>query len=79
MGDVKLAFFLGLFLTYQSWRVLGSGIALGVAVGGVLAIFLLIARKASRKAKFAFGPAMILGAYAALVVGQDLADWYLRG
>jgi leader peptidase (prepilin peptidase)/N-methyltransferase len=79
MGDVKLAFFLGLFLTYQSWGVLGAGIALGVAIGGVLAIFLLLARKASRKAKFAFGPAMILGAYAALAFGQELADWYIGG
>jgi leader peptidase (prepilin peptidase)/N-methyltransferase len=77
MGDVKLAFFLGLFLTYQSWEVLGSGIALGVAIGGVLAIFLLVARKASRKAKFAFGPAMVFGAWAALAFGQELADWYL--
>lgn len=77
MGDVKLALFLGLFLTYQSWHVLGSGIALGVAIGGVFAIFLLVARRASRKAKFAFGPAMIVGAYAAIAFGQDLADWYL--
>jgi len=77
MGDVKLALFLGLFLTYQSWAVLGSGIALGVAIGGVFAIFLLVARRASRKAKFAFGPAMIVGAYVAIAVGQDLADWSL--
>ena len=77
MGDVKLAFFLGLFLTYQSWGVLGSGVALGIAIGGVLAIFLLVARRASRKAKFAFGPAMILGAYGALAFGQAVADWYV--
>jgi leader peptidase (prepilin peptidase)/N-methyltransferase len=76
-GDVKLAFFLGLFLAYRSWDVLGAGIALGIAVGGVWAIVLLIARKADRKAKIPFGPAMILGAYAALVVGLELVDWYL--
>lgn len=77
MGDVKLAFFLGLFLAYQSWDVLGAGIALGIAVGGVWAIVLLVTRRADRKAKIPFGPAMILGAYAALVVGQELVDWYL--
>lgn len=76
-GDVKLAFFLGLFLTYQSWGVLGSGIALGIAAGGVVAIFLLIFRRVGRKAKIPFGPAMVAGAYAALVFGQQLADWYV--
>lgn len=76
-GDVKLAFFLGLFLAYQSWGVLGSGIALGIAIGGVVAMGLLLAGKAGRKAKIPFGPAMVFGAYAALVFGQRLADWYI--
>ena len=76
-GDVKLAFLLGLFLTYRSWQVLGSGIALGIAIGGVVALGLLVAGKAGRKAKIPFGPAMVFGAYAALVWGRQLADWYL--
>ena len=76
-GDVKLAFFLGLFLTYQSWEVLGTGIALGIAIGGLIAILLLITGRAGRKAKIPFGPAMVFGAYAPLVFGQELADWYL--
>lgn len=76
-GDVKLAFFLGMFLTYQSWRVLGAGIALGIATGGFVAILLLVTRKAGRKAKIPFGPAMVFGAFLALAVGQELADWYL--
>jgi leader peptidase (prepilin peptidase)/N-methyltransferase len=76
-GDVKLAFFLGLFLTYQSWEVLGAGIALGIAIGGLIAILLLVTRRAGRKAKIPFGPAMVFGAYAAMVFGQELADWYL--
>ncbi len=76
-GDVKLAFFLGLFLTFESWGVLGAGIALGIAAGGVIAIVLLVTRRAGRKAKIPFGPAMVSGAYAALVIGQELSDWYL--
>jgi len=76
-GDVKLAFLLGLFLTYQSWEVLGAGIALGIAIGGVMAILLLITGRAGRKAKIPFGPAMVFGSYAAMVFGQELADWYL--
>jgi leader peptidase (prepilin peptidase)/N-methyltransferase len=76
-GDVKLAFLLGLFLTYQSWGVLGAGIALGIAIGGAIAIILLVSGKAGRKAKIPFGPAMVFGAYLALAVGQELSDWYL--
>lgn len=77
LGDVKLAFFLGLFLTYRSWEVLGAGVALGIAIGGVVAIALLLAGRATRKAKIPFGPAMIFGSYLALVIGQQLVDWYL--
>ena len=76
-GDVKLAFLLGLFLTYRSWGVLGSGIALGIAIGGGIAVILLISGRAGRKAKIPFGPAMVFGAYLALVIGQELSDWYL--
>lgn len=78
-GDVKLAFLLGLFLTYQSWGVLGAGIALGIAIGGLIAIILLVSGRAGRKAKIPFGPAMVFGAYLALVIGQELSDWYLGG
>ncbi len=76
-GDVKLAFFLGEYLAYDSWGVLGSGIALGIGVGGLIALGLLLLRRADRKAHIPFGPAMVSGAYLALVFGESLADWYL--
>ena len=76
-GDVKLAFFLGEYLAFRSWGVLGAGIALGIVVGGVVALGLLVLRRADRKTHIPFGPAMVIGAYAALVVGESLADWYL--
>ena len=76
-GDVKLAFFLGEYLAFQSWGVLGAGIALGITVGGLIALGLLVSRKADRKTHIPFGPAMVAGSYAALVFGEALADWYL--
>jgi leader peptidase (prepilin peptidase)/N-methyltransferase len=76
-GDVKLAFLLGLFLAYISWEVLAVGVFGGFAVGGVAAAVLLVLRRAGRKDAIAFGPAMIAGAYLALAVGEQIADWYL--
>lgn len=76
-GDVKLAFFLGEYLAYQSWGVLGAGIALGIGVGGFIALGVLILTKADRKTHIPFGPAMVVGSYLALIFGESLSDWYL--
>jgi len=78
-GDVKLAFFLGEYLAFQSWGVLGAGVALGITIGGLIALGLLVLRRADRKTHIPFGPAMVAGAYLALVVGESLADWYIGG
>ncbi len=75
-GDVKLAALLGLFLAYQSWGVLGAGVALAVLGGGLVALALLVTGRRGRKDAVPFGPALVTGAFAALAVGQQLADWY---
>ena len=76
-GDVKLAVLLGMFLAYQSWGVLWAGIALAFLIGGVVAVGLLVTRRAGRKTAIPFGPALVAGAFAALVVGQGIFDWYV--
>lgn len=76
-GDVKLAFLLGEFLAYRSWGVLGAGAMLAILTGGVVALLLIVTRRAGRKDAIPFGPSMVAGAFAALVVGQRLADWYV--
>ncbi|NOY57174.1 MAG: prepilin peptidase [Actinobacteria bacterium] len=78
MGDVKLAFFLGLFLAYASWGTLVAGIFLAFSLGGLAAITLLVTRLRGRKDPIAFGPALIAGAWIAIPVGQSLLSWYLR-
>ncbi|NIA26068.1 MAG: prepilin peptidase [Gammaproteobacteria bacterium] len=77
MGDVKLAFFLGLFLAYASWGILVVGIFLAFFVGGLGAIVLLVTRLRGRKDPIAFGPALIAGAWIAIPMGQSLLSWYL--
>jgi leader peptidase (prepilin peptidase) / N-methyltransferase len=76
-GDVKLAGVLGLYLAYLGWGELVTGAFLGFLFGGVVGGLLMVARRAGRKSKIPFGPFMLLGAFAAILVGGALADLYL--
>jgi leader peptidase (prepilin peptidase)/N-methyltransferase len=76
-GDVKLAFLLGLFLGYRSGKVLVTGVFAAFFIGGVVALALLVARRAGRKDAIPFGPALVVGAFIALASGEAIADWYL--
>ena len=75
MGDVKLAFVLGLFLG----RAVGPALFLAL-VAGTLAGAAVIARKGAaegRKTAVPFGPFLALGAVAALFAGEAMVEWYL--
>lgn len=77
MGDVKLALLLGLFLGYVGWDALGVGLTLAVLLGGVASVVLLVFTDRSRRAKFAYGPFLVAGAWIGLFWGPQIADWYL--
>lgn len=73
MGDVKLAGFLGAWLAWNGVLalVLASFAAFVPAVG------ILIARgRAGRKVALPFAPFLAFGGVLALLVGQDIVDWY---
>ena len=76
MGDVKLAFLLGLMLAFASWGALLVGVIGSILLGGVASGLLLAFGRKGRKAKFAYGPYLVLGAWVALAWGQRIADWY---
>ncbi|MFD7507136.1 prepilin peptidase [Streptomyces sp. NPDC059850] len=69
LGDVKLALTLGVALGWYGWAVLFWGGFAGVLLGSLYAMALVLARKAGRGTPLAFGPFMILGAGAGLVLG----------
>lgn len=72
LGDVKLSGTLGALLGWFSWEhALGGGYAMFLA-GGAAAGWLLARRRAGRRTRLAFGPAMICGAVAAILIGQPL-------
>ncbi len=77
MGDVKLAFILGVFTGYHAWSLALVGSFLAFLLGGAASIVLLALRRRGRKDAIPFGPPMIVGAWLAVVWGRELLDWYL--
>ncbi len=66
-GDVKLAGVLGLLLGWLGWSPAIVSVLAAFVIGGLIALILLLARRASRSSHIAFGPSMILGAWVALM------------
>ncbi len=66
-GDVKLAGLLGLFLGWLGWGEVLAGALLPFVINGVVALGLLAARRVTRHTLVPFGPAMLLGAWLAVV------------
>jgi leader peptidase (prepilin peptidase)/N-methyltransferase len=77
-GDVKLAPVLGLFTAFAGWEEFGVGVFAGILVGGIAGLVLLVARLRTAREHFAFGPALVAGAWIGLVWGAPVAAWYLR-
>ncbi len=71
-GDVKLAFLLGLFLGWVSWRAVLLGALLPWLINGPVALGLLLARRVGRKSALPFGPALLAGALTAIVLSASL-------
>ena len=74
-GDVKLMAVCGVLLGWQN-AVLALFIA--VITAGVVALSLIVRRKAKRGAHIAFGPHLCFGVLAALLYGGELISWYLN-
>jgi len=76
-GDVKLAGVVGLFLGWLSWDALLVGAVAAFALGGAFGILLIATRRAGRESATPFGPWMIAGAIAGLLVGNIVGTWYV--
>ncbi len=66
-GDVKLALVLGPLLGWVGWGPVVVSVAAAFVLGGLVSVVLLALRRVSRQSSIAFGPAMIAGAFVALV------------
>jgi leader peptidase (prepilin peptidase)/N-methyltransferase len=74
-GDVRLSGVLGIALGYLGWGELLAGVYAGFLLGGVGGLLLSALRLVDRRA-YPFGPFMLLGALAGVVLGPHVAAWY---
>ncbi|WP_338748064.1 A24 family peptidase [Janibacter alittae] len=68
MGDAKLVVSLAAALGWLSWAHVLAGLWLGFALGGAVALALLLTRRASRGTHLAFGPYLVSGALLAVLL-----------
>jgi leader peptidase (prepilin peptidase)/N-methyltransferase len=73
-GDAKLAAVIGAFLFVKL-----SLIAFFIAIltGTVVGVGLMVSKGRGGKTAIPFGPYLVIGAVASLLVGQQILDWYL--
>jgi leader peptidase (prepilin peptidase)/N-methyltransferase len=76
MGDVKLAFVMGLFLG----REVGVAMLAGLLAGSIVGVAIMARKGAAegRKTAIPFGPFLAFGGMVGLLAGDPIVDWYLR-
>ena len=76
MGDVKLAFVMGLFLG----REVGVAMLAGLLAGSIVGVAIMARKGAAegRKTAIPFGPFLAFGGIVGLLAGEPIVDWYLR-
>ncbi|CAM3478922.1 prepilin peptidase [Isoptericola cucumis] len=70
LGDVKLAVLLGATSAWYGWGALAGAALLPFLVGGLVAVALLVTRRANRRTALAFGPYMLLGTVLAITAAR---------
>jgi len=75
IGDIKLAFFIGLFLGFPNILV---ALFLAFLIGAIIGLGLVISGKKTLKSEVPFGPFLVTGTFLALFWGQNLISAYLK-
>jgi len=74
-GDVKLSFFMGLFL---GWPNILVSLFSAFFIGAIIGIVLIVLGKKTLKSQIPFGPFLVVGTFIALFWGQNLINWYIN-
>ena len=75
MGDIKLAFLIGLATGLPLAIV---ALLIGIFIGGLAAIVFLLMMKKSRKDVIPYGTFLAIGPIITLLWGNEIFDWYLN-
>ena len=73
-GDVKLGFFMGLFL---GWPNILTALFLAFVIGSLAGLALISVGRKKFKSEVPFGPFLIIGTFLALFWGREILGWYL--
>jgi len=75
VGDIKLAFFIGLFL---GWPNILVALFLAFFIGAIIGVGLIATGKKTLKSEVPFGPFLVTGTFMAMFWGQNIINWYLN-
>jgi len=75
VGDIKLAFFIGLFL---GWPNILVALFLAFFIGAIIGVGLIASQRKTLKSEVPFGPFLAAGTFIALFWGQSIINWYLN-
>jgi len=73
VGDIKLAFFMGLFLSFPNILI---ALFLAFLIGAIIGLGLIALGKKTLKSEVPFGPFLVVGTFIALFWGEKLIKWY---
>ena len=75
IGDIKLAFLMGLFL---GWPNILVALFLAFLIGAAVGLILIALSKKTFKSEVPFAPFLVTGTLLAMFFGQKILDWYLN-
>ncbi len=74
VGDIKLAFLMGLIL---GWPNILVALFLAFFIGAVIGIGLIVAGRKKLSSEVPFGPFLVTGTFLAILWGGEIVNWYL--
>ena len=75
IGDIKLAFLIGLIL---GWPKILPALFLAFLIGAIIGIGLIVAGKKTLKSEVPFGPFLVIGTFIAIFFGDEIINFYLK-
>jgi len=75
VGDIKLAFLMGLILGFPN---ILAALFLAFLIGAIIGVGLVVSQKKTLKSEVPFGPFLVTGTFIALFWGENIINWYLN-